>query len=278
MMVLSLLFSSQIFADEAGRTKQKSPNILLAQIYQRGVDVQQYLVSEKYDGVRAIWDGKNLTTRQGNTIAAPIWFTKNLPNTPLDGELWLAHGQFDVLSGAVRKAKPVDAEWRNIQYMVFELPNGADTFEMRAKRIEAIVKQAKLAHLKAVKQYRVKDEAALNQNLRQVVAAGGEGLMLHRADAQYVTGRSDVLLKLKLVLDAEATVIGYSAGKGKYQGKLGALVVETAEGVRFKLGTGFTDAQREKPPNIGSLVTYTYRDITKNGKPKFASFLRERVE
>jgi DNA ligase 1 len=111
-----------------------------------------------------------------------------------------------------------------------------------------------------------------------VVANGGEGLMLHRADALYVTGRSDALLKLKPLFDAEATVVAHTPGRGKYKGKLGALIVETPEGLRFKLGTGFSDAQRENPPKIGSLVTYTYRDKTPKGKPKFASFLRERHE
>lgn len=281
LWLLSLLFctvfSSTLFAQQAVAAQQV-PEVLLAQIYQRGIAVPQYLVSEKLDGVRAVWDGKVLRTRAGNEIAAPVWFTRTLPTTPLDGELWLAHGQFDALSGAVRKAEPVDAEWQKIQYMVFELPNASGTFAERAKQIVQIVKQANVAHLKAVPQYYVKDDVELKRKLTQIVALGGEGLMLHRADALYVSGRSNVLLKLKPILDAEATVIAHTAGRGKYQGKLGALVVQTAEGVQFKLGTGFTDAQRENPPKIGSLVTYTYRDVTKTGKPKFASFLRVRDE
>ena len=258
--------------------KQNAPQVLLAQNYKSGVDVTQYLISEKFDGVRAVWDGSALYTRQGNVINAPVWFTQNLPKTPLDGELWLGRGQFDALSGAVRKDIPIDAEWQGITYNVFELPNASGTFEMRAKRIVEIVKQTNTPYLKAVTQFRVKDEAELNQRLKQVVATGGEGLMLHRADALYSTGRSDMLLKLKLLYDAEATVVAYTAGRGKYKGKLGALVVETADGIRFKLGTGFSDAQRENPPKIGSLVTYTYRDKTKTGKPKFASFLRVQDE
>lgn len=253
-------------------------DILLAQIYQQGIDVKEYLVSEKLDGVRAIWDGKQLKSRKGNVINAPDWFVKSLPKTPLDGELWLARGKFDALSGAVRKDVPIDAEWQNISYQIFELPDAKGTFEARAKRISEIVKQSNTPHLKAVAQYRVKNEAELNKKLKQVVAIGGEGLMLHRANAEYVTGRSDVLLKLKLLLDAEATVLAHLPGKGKYAGKLGALLVEAQDGIRFKLGTGFTDAQRENPPKIGSLITYTYRDKTKNGKPKFASFLRIRNE
>jgi DNA ligase-1 len=270
--LLACVCTSLVFAAE------QSSRFLLAQQYQSGLDVTQYLISEKYDGVRAMWDGKQFFTRQGNTINAPAWFTKDLPKTQMDGELWLGKHQFDALSGAVRKDVPIDAEWKNISYNVFELPDAKGTFEMRVKRIVEIIKKANLPHLKAVTQFRVGNEAALNLRLKQVVKNGGEGLMLHRADAEYVTGRSAALIKLKPLFDAEAIVVAHTQGRGKYKGKLGALVVEMPDGIRFKLGTGFSDAQRENPPKIGSLVTYTYKDRTKNGKPKFASFLRERNE
>ena len=269
LVLLGLIFLSPILAAQ---------DILLAQIYQQGIDVTHYLVSEKLDGVRAIWDGKQLKSRKGNVINAPAWFLKDLPNTPLDGELWLSRGKFDALSGAVRKDIPIDAEWEKISYQIFELPNAKGSFKARVKRIAEIVKLANTPYLKAVAQFHVKNEAELNKKLKQVVANGGEGLMLHRADAEYITGRSNVLLKLKLLLDAEATVIAHLPGKGKYLGKLGALLVEAQDGIRFKLGTGFSDEQRDNPPKIGSLVTYTYLDKTKSGKPKFASFLRVRDE
>lgn len=256
----------------------KSSEVLLAKIYQPGMDVTQFLVSEKFDGVRAVWDGKVFHSRAGNVINAPAWFIKGLPKTPLDGELWLARGKFEALSGAVRKDLPVDEEWRGISYLVYELPEASGTFQARAKRIADIVKQANLPHLKAVTQLHVKDEVALNAKLKQIVALGGEGLMLHKADAPYMTGRSDTLLKLKFRYDAEATVVAYTAGRGKNTGKLGALEVITADGIRFKLGTGFTDAERANPPKIGSVVTYSYLDKTKSGKPKFASFMRVRNE
>jgi len=254
--------------------------MLLANVLGPDVDVTEYLVSEKYDGVRAQWDGKLLRFRSGRTVAAPSWFLEKLPPEALDGELWIARGRFDELSGIVRKTEPVDAEWRRLSYMIFELPqpDGAPplTFTERATRIKAIVERANFPALKAVRQYTVKDRAALKRDLDAVVKGGGEGLMLHRADAPYVTGRSDVLLKLKPLLDTEATVVAHIAGKGKHAGRMGALLVETKNGVRFKLGTGFSDAVRANPPPIGAQVTYVYRDITPNGKPRFASFLRTR--
>ncbi len=248
--------------------------VLLAQNAPKGMDPTGYLVSEKLDGVRALWDGSVLRFRSGRAIAAPAWFTGKLPATPLDGELWLARGQFDALSGTVRKAQPVDAEWQQVKYMVFELPQGSGTFAQRAAQLQSVVQAAAWPALQSVEQYAVANPAALQARLKSISAAGGEGLMLHWASAPVTTGRSEVLLKLKAVQDAEATVVGHVAGKGKYAGMVGALEVKTLDGLRFKLGTGLSDADRHNPPAIGSVVTYTYRDTTPSGKPRFASLVR----
>lgn len=254
----------------------QAPAILLAQIYHDDIQVQEYLVSEKLDGIRAIWDGYQFSSRQGHPIHAPAWFTQHFPTRPLDGELWIGRGQFETLSSTVRQTQPNDAAWRKVAYYVFELPEADGDFSQRAQQMVQIVRQAHSPYLKHLPQFRVKDRQALQRTLDKVVAQRGEGLMLHRADAPYLTGRSHVLLKLKPQLDAEAKVIAHVPGKGKYQGKMGALLVETPAGIQFKLGTGFSDAERAHPPPIGCQVTYTYRDVTKTGKPKFASFLRIR--
>lgn len=254
----------------------KAPPILLANVLRPDIDVTQYLVSEKYDGVRAIWDGKTLRYRSGRDMPAPAWFISKLPSTPLDGELWLARRKFDELSGIVRKTTPVDEEWKRITYMVFELPDVAGTFEQRYVKIREIAAAVNWSQLRAVEQTRVANRAELKRRFDAMVKAGAEGLMLHLADAPYVTGRSDVLLKLKPLLDTEAVVVRHLPGKGKHLGRLGALEVKTKDGIVFRLGTGFSDAVRANPPPVGSLVTYTYREITPSGKPRFASFLRAR--
>ncbi len=258
-----------------------TPNVLLAHNAPPGLDPAGYWVSEKYDGVRALWDGKTLRFRSGRIVAAPPWFIAKLPATPLDGELWMGHGTFDALSGAVRRTQPLDAEWQKVKYMVFELPNAegtSTTFTQRIWQMQAIVKTAGWPQLQAVEQTEIASHVALQARLKAVVAAGGEGLVLHRASAPVTSGRSDVLLKLKAALDAEAEVVGHVPGKGKFEGMLGALEVKTTGGQTFKLGTGLSDAQRQNPPAIGSTVTYTYRDVTPSGKPRFASFLRVHEE
>lgn len=246
------------------------PEPLLARNAPANVDPRAYLVSEKLDGVRALWDGTTLRFRSGRTVAAPGWFLAAMPRVALDGELWIARRSFDALSATVRRAEPVDDEWRRVSYRVFELPAGEGRFEQRAERLKELAG----AVVVPVEQVRLASNAELQARLREVVAAGGEGLMLHRADAPLASGRSDLLLKLKPVADAEALVVGHEPGKGRLAGQLGALELQTPEGVRFKLGTGFSEAQRRKPPPIGATVTYRYRDLTPSGRPRFASFLR----
>lgn len=255
-----------------------APALLLAQDAAAGMDPQGFLVSEKFDGVRAHWDGRQLRFRSGLPVAAPPWFTQRLPPTALDGELWLGRGRFEALSGTVRRSSPDDAAWRTLRYMVFEQPDGAGTFAARAARLEAIVRDAGFAPLQAVQQETVQDRSALERRLREVLQGGGEGLVLHRADAPYVTGRSSVLLKLKPQHDAEAVVLAHEPGRGRHEGRLGALRVRNEDGVVFRIGTGFSDAQRDTPPKIGSVVTYTHRGHTEAGVPRFASFVRVREE
>ena len=254
------------------------PAILLAEVYRNQVEVAQYLVSEKLDGVRAIWDGQTLRCRSGKTINAPLWFVEGLPKMPLDGELWIGRRTFERLSGIVRKDVPDDAEWRQVRYMIFELPGAPGTFRERAEAMREIARQANIPWLHEIEQLSVVDRNSLKKRMEDVIMAGGEGLMLHHADAPYETGRSDTLLKMKPWEDAEAVVIAHQPGKGKYTGMLGALRVRTGDGREFSLGTGFTDEQRRNPPPVGAVVTYRYHDLTAGGLPRFASFLRIRTD
>jgi hypothetical protein len=90
------------------------PAMLQAEVYAANIDVTQYWVSEKFDGVRAQRDGHTLHFRGCGLVPAPAWFTANFPVVPLDGKLWIDRNKFDALSGTVRKIEPVDAEWRQM--------------------------------------------------------------------------------------------------------------------------------------------------------------------
>lgn len=252
------------------------PSVMLATSYEASTDVSEYWVSEKLDGVRGHWDGAALITRGGHPVHPPDWFTAGWPDVPMDGELWIGRGRFAQVSGIVRTEQPDDEAWRRIRFMVFDLPAHSGPFGERVRRMRALLDEAGISWLRPIRQFRVRDAAELDARLEQVVAAGGEGLMLHRDDARYASGRSDALLKYKPHTDAEARVMGHTPGRGKYEGMLGALIVERPDGLRFRIGTGFTDAERADPPPIGSWVTYRHNGLTSGGIPRFARFLRIR--
>lgn len=255
-----------------------APAVTLANVYVEGHDPSGYYVSEKLDGVRGYWDGKQLLTRGGTVINAPAWFTAGWPTHPLDGELWAGHKRFAEAVSTVRSQTPDDAAWRRMRYMLFDLPGHSGYFRERVPALVEAVAKIGQPWVQMIPQTPATSAAALKARLREVGKLGGEGLVLHRAEALYVAGRSDDLLKYKPYLDAEARVVGHVPGRGKYAGQLGALQVEMADGKRFKLGTGFTDADRRTPPPLGAWVTYRYRDITDKGIPRFASYLRVRLD
>lgn len=262
-------------APAAART---APAVMLAHEAPPEPDPRGCLVSEKFDGVRALWDGRTLRFRSGDPVAAPGWFTAGLPSAPLDGELWLGRARFEPLVSIVRKARPEDASWRGVRYLAFDQPATDGPFAERAARLAGLVQRAGCPWLQAVAQERLEHRADLQQRLREVLALGGEGLMLHRADAPWRAGRTEVLLKLKPRHDAEARVVGHVPGQGRHAGRLGALRVRREDGAEFLLGTGFSDAQRDQPPPVGAWVTYRHQGFTEAGLPRFASFLRLRAD
>ena len=254
------------------------PALLLAETYQptKALPISAYWVSEKLDGVRAIWDGHVLRYRSGRLVPAPAWFVAALPAEPLDGELWLGRDRFDELSAIVRKTQPVDQEWRQVQYMIFDQPGGEGDFTTRLAHLKQLLGGQSASFVQVIEQFRLPDAKALKARLQSVVHAGGEGLMLHRADALYRVGRNDDLLKLKPWQDAEARVVAIVPGRGRLAGAMGALLVETADGKRFRLGSGFSDRDRQAPPQIGTQVTYRYTSLTPKGLPRFPRYWRVR--
>lgn len=272
-LALSLPMGQGVAAPAAGG----APAVLLAAEFRPGIDPAAYLVSEKLDGVRAYWDGKQLLSRSGRVIDAPDWFVAALPATPLDGELWLGRGRFEQLAATVQRGREAPG-WQEVRYMLFELPAGGGSFAERSAALRELAAQIDRSWIEAILQFSTVDRESLEKRLAEVLSGGGEGLMLHRADAPYQTGRSDLLLKMKPWQDGEAEVIAHLPGKGKYAGQLGALRVRTADGREFKLGSGLSDAERRAPPPLGSIVTYRFRELTARGLPRFASFLRLRLD
>lgn len=260
-----------------------APPLMLAKVYHAGVSLPDYWVSEKLDGVRGYWDGEKLLTRGGERMAVPAWFTAGWPKVPMDGELWAGRGQFAKAVSTVRQQAPDDAAWRAMRFMVFDLPTQGGPFTERIPALNGLVSRIDQPWVQAVAQFKLASHQALQSLLAQTVKQGGEGLMLHRGASLYKGQRTDDLLKVKTHEDMEARVIAHIPGKGKYAGVLGALLVEMPgvdgkPGQRFKLGTGFSDEQRQSPPALGSTVTYRFRGLNDSDIPRFASFLRIRED
>lgn len=255
------------------KENKEAPPVLLAESWDNEADLTGWWMSEKLDGVRAYWDGKQFWSRLGNTFVAPDWFLEGVPNVPLDGELWIGRKAFQRTVGIVRRHdKP--KEWGEVKFVVFDAPTHGGAFEARMRYLDDLLGRAKAPYVQCLGHQPCRDTDHLRAELDRVEALGGEGLMLRQPGSLYVAGRSSSLLKVKRFLDAEAVVVGLEPGKGKHKGKMGALSVKLPDGTLFAIGTGFSDAERANPPNIGSLVTFRYQELSDGGVPRFPSFLR----
>jgi DNA ligase-1 len=253
------------------------PPLLLAHAWDNYLDLSGWWMSEKLDGVRAYWDGKQLLSRLGNLLHAPDWFLESLPEVPLDGELWLARKSFQKTVSIVRRQDKSD-HWKQISFLVFDAPAMTEPFERRVEFLTDAFARQLHPHAKLHPHELCRGIEHLKQELARVESLGGEGLMLRQPGSKYETGRSFTLLKIKTFHDAEARVVEHIAGAGRHAGRLGALGVELPDGTRFSVGTGFSDAQRENPPAVGSTITFRYQELSDRGVPRFPSFVRVRTD
>ena len=249
-----------------------APPLLLAHVWDNETDLAGWWMSEKLDGVRAYWDGQRFLSRLGNQYFAPPWFTAGLPDSPLDGELWLARKAFQRTVSVVRRQDQSDA-WREIRFLVFDAPGHGGSFEDRVAHYHATIASSKPAYAQALPHVPCTGVDHLRGELGRIEALGGEGLMLRRPGSTYEVGRSHSLLKVKSFFDSEARVVGHQDGAGRHRGRLGALLVELQDGTRFAVGSGLTDAERGDPPPVGSIITFRYQELSDGGVPRFPTYV-----
>lgn len=274
---LKVVFFAVLFSSAAASTlASEPPAIMQAKKYSAGVVVADYFVSEKLDGVRARWNGKQLVSRNGNVFAAPSWFVSGFSNQTLDGELWLGRGKYQQTVSVVSRQQPHEG-WREVKFMVFDLPDSPQSFFERYAQMKALNGPLLSPYLEIITQQRIASHSQLMSRLGDVVSSGGEGLMMHHKDSLYRQGRSAHLLKLKKIDDAEAIVVAYKAGKGKYSGMVGSLKLRMANGQEFYVGSGLTDDLRSTPPPLGRVITYRHQGFTDKGLPRFPVYLRQRL-
>jgi DNA ligase-1 len=251
--------------------------VLLAETWDNVLDLTGWWLSEKLDGVRAYWDGKQFLSRQGNRYHAPDWFVEGLPDVPLDGELWLGRKKFQRAVSIARRQDRSD-HWRELRYVIFDAPGVAAEFETRVEFYQDYLRSQTPPFAVAHPQEVCRDLEHLRAELDRIEALGGEGLMLRQPRSKYEVGRSSTLLKVKRFLDAEAKVLKHEPGAGRHKGRLGALYVELPNGTQFSVGTGFSDAERDNPPPLGSTIQFRYQELSEAGVPRFPSYLGLRTD
>ncbi|KAJ7182702.1 DNA ligase/mRNA capping enzyme [Mycena crocata] len=258
------------------------PALLLANKWdiETGPDPTGWWISEKLDGVRTYYDGKGMVSRLGNPFTPPKWFLDKLPkDVTLDGELFGGRGQFqDTVSIVKTQNSP---HWKEITFQIFDIPSENAVFEERIALLKKLFGPGGKYECKEVvllEHEKAKDRKHVLKKLKEIETLGGEGLMLRRAKSQYEGKRSGTLLKIKTFYDAEAEVTGYTDGKGKNVGVTGALKCKMESGKTFNVGTGLSDKLRRNPPKIGSIIVYRFQELTRDGVPRFPSYIGEAID
>ena len=261
-----------------------SSSLLLLKTFDGKQDVTGWLMSEKLDGVRGVWDGTRLLTKNGNPIHAPKYFIDALPPFALDGELWTKRNDFETIQSIVLRNNP-DLRWSKIRYHIFDVPGQSGGLLTRLAVLKRYLQTNFSAKqvIQIIPQVIIKSKTHLKNTLANVVKLKGEGLVVRYANDAYRTGRSAKDLKVKQTQDAECNIVGYKEGKGKYKGMLGSIQCQTITGMIINIGTGFSLKQRKNIKNRlksgegGMKITYKYYGLTKKGKPKFPVFFRVRL-
>lgn len=268
-ILLVLLTTSQVAATP--------PYLQHPDTYTGDETVAGWLMSEKLDGIRGYWTGKNLITRKGRTIHAPAWFTENLPPFALDGELWRKRDDFAFVQNTVLDRVPSES-WREITYNIFEVPEMDGDFRERLEKARAWFAAHPAPHVRLIEQTACQGQDHLRVFLENIESLGGEGVIVKDPTRPFLAGRTAFSLKVKTFSDMEGTVIAHNPGRGRFAGMMGSLTLLLENGISFKVGSGFTLAERRDPPPVGAVVTFKYQGFTRNGIPRFASFLRVRKD
>lgn len=247
-------------------TKQESP--MLAERYSsKKHSIAGWLMSEKFNGVRAIWDGENLKSRNGNIFHAPAWFVAGLPEgVIIEGELWMG---IDTLAQVISEVKKINGDWTGIHFLIFDAVIDGVAHRNRME----IVRSLSLPDwCDVVEQVVCESAEHLNRFHDQVKANGGEGVVLKNPEAYYQYERTGDFLKVKDADTDEAAVTGYRMGTGRFAGQVRSLICKF-NGKIFVLNSGLNKEVRKNPPRRGEKVTFEYYGLTKAGKPNHAVFL-----
>jgi len=243
----------------------------------------------KLNGLRCMYiPGQGFFSRDGKRWNDAVLAHIIPPTTDyiLDGELY-CHGmslqKINAAVGVNRIEAGEDAKW--IIFFAFDLVEPKFNALTRMLLLDKIYNDnlGKTAATGVVGWEICKTRIELDKCYESYISRNYEGQMLKSVFGSYMPQgekeRSTMnLQKRKAFLDAEFWCIGrVVSDEGKCKGKLGALVFVTPKGVRFEVGTGFTDEEREEyiQPNYDfrKKATIKYLNLTDDGRPFNASFV-----
>jgi len=243
------------------------------------------LVQPKLDGVRVCWNGNRAYSRTGKPLNIGGQLLRNLETAargiPLDGELYAHDATFEQISGGARRLVAKTHEVP-LTFVVFDLPGTASCGD-RLRHLKSLgfnpfdeIKDYNPGEILTLEHSWLFSVSEIESQLQTYISRGFEGMILRNPDAPYLGKRTPYLLKYKRFIEEEATVVGLIPGKGKHEGRLGALRVRGVSWV-CNVGTGFSDEERERfwdsPECImKKLITVSYQEKTANGTPRFPSF------
>ncbi len=273
--LFALLAAWLLLVGHVPAAQAQNPDVFLLNTYDGSQDVVGWVMSEKLDGVRGLWDGRQLLSRNGKVLHAPEWFTRGFPPFALDGELWTRRGDFETIVSIVRRKTP-DERWLQVRYHIFEVPRQAGGLYARLSVLEDYLRAHPNERIRVIPQLEVNTTAELTDFLAEVSAGGGEGVVVRDPSAPWQSGRLSSALKVKNHLDAECVVQKILPGKGKYTGMMGALECRLENGRLVKIGSGFSDQLRASPPSPGSVITFKYYGLSQKGNPRFPVYLRRK--
>lgn len=259
--------------------------VMLSTDWESSVDPTGFWMSEKLDGILALWDGEKLMTRSGNTINVPDWFISSLPQDRLLGELFLGRQKFPETLSVVRRARPRPLDWARVTYRVFDAPDVVGPFESRMYfvcqtllSIQDIWRGAEKpkfapreSPILVVNQTVCASRAHLDEFHRTLVTAGAEGTMLRRPKSPYRVGRSADLLRRKDWFTEEARVVGHNYNPDGFRSLQCQLLSDP--NITFDVGSGLDASLVRNPPKEGAIITVKYKSRTDSGRLREPSFI-----
>lgn len=256
-----------------------------------------WFASEKWDGIRAIWDGEKFVSRGSGRTKPKVFsyvpedFIKYLPKDyALDGEIWVSRNNFNKVSaisnlipGGKYSKKEIDEIWLGsnpVVYKVYDIPSlDSIPFKDRYLKLIDIVNSIKIkypnAPISVTEQIVIKSEEHLDEIYSKLTSKGAEGVIIKDPESIYETKRSKHMLKYKIHKDAEGVVIGHQEGTGRLRGTLGSLEIEVLgsngkrTGIKTFVGTGFNDTERTLDKSnkyyipVGTIISFKYMEMTK---------------